>query len=702
MKGVLKLMQAQNSLADLETRVGEYSWPISLPKTRQNCLVFDQKQHVQGLDKFRQTDYPYRMRVGSELFAGTFRLSSIKNGFTGNLLGDGFSWAVALGTKKLTDLRFTEVSYDGSQLEAMQRLDCEHTDIQFPLVAYGNFFSPPITYTNGAGEVEEKPVPASATIDYPLSVDDYYYGVYYRNIIRQIFREIGWHVRGRILDSPEVRQWVMLPAGGTPEKAWPWGALLPAGSSGSSQRLYGYYDEEDKYQTNAVFDEGNDVMYYTPTTSLTKAGGTRAMSTTRAAYTAPVAGWYNFSGALAIGAATQQIHVENTNSTPYRAFFAPVVAALVVFRSGTGYSGADGGLAETGTFYPAQDSVLQSVRLDVPGGWNLRTGTFPMPAAVYLEPGDTVRLCIFARRRFSKIGDGISAYTRKSFSITCSASFACTHFDGPLTLQPALALPPLGQKEVVADFMLRTNTVPVADLERRVVTLMSREEQKLAAGPAVELTALVEPEAVEFAPVLGEVGAVVFSPAQAEDADEKTALITKGTDVVRVNVGSGSAEKAVGSLFAPVVVRPFQVATVGMVPLPVVSDYATLQQPRSEVDVDVSSYVPRVVRYLGPDEAATVPFQLRRVPVGRAVWDGLLRWEGPSGAVQVRYAASMEQARRGHLAKCTACVSPTLYRALQPGKAVYLSGSEYEVSSVSQWDAADEAGATAVELVKVV
>ncbi|TGE08259.1 hypothetical protein [Hymenobacter fodinae] len=707
LKGIIRLMQAQNALADIDTRSGEYSYPLTLPLTRRNCAIFGQKQHAQTLDKFVKTDYSYSLRVGSEHFRGTFRLSNLKNGFGGNLLGEGYSWALALGERKLNELEFPLVEYDGSQLEQILSQGCDETDLQFPLLSFGNFFIPAGTRTNRNGEQEDAPVPAQAVIGYPLSVDDYYPGVYYRNVVRKIFESIGWHVQGSVLESPELREWVLTAAGSGAANAWPWGALLPASAARSTpEHYFSFYGRGPGggYTNNAAaFDEERDVAFFVPQTTLTQPGGTRALSSRKAEYTAPQSGVYDFSAEVRISEAWQAVDRENSTKkpTPYFYKFAPVVAALVAFRGGEGYTGADGGLCSTGAFAPFQDRVLAHVRLDEPNGWSLRTGRFPLNAGgVYLETGDVVRLVFFARRRYSERGDGIDAYKREELHVTATSSFACSRFYGPMLMQPADVLPPITQKDFLKDLLVRTNTVPVADLERRVVTLMSRDEQRLAAGAALDLSPLVDPEAVEHVPTMGAgVGLLTFRPAQTEDP-----LLPAGADVVSVRVGSGAQEKSIGSLLAPVALRSYrlQLAQQQLAPIPTITTADVLKQDCSAVEWDISSLAPRVVRYLGPDPSLQIPFQLRSVPLARADWSGALRWDGDEGAVSRFYAGTLQQALRGHLSKFPAPLSPSLYRQLTPGREVWLHGAQYAAETSSGFDPADEAGQTSIELLRVV
>ena len=280
-KGLVKFTQARASLGDVAARTGEYSFPLTLPPTRGNAHIFGvDKLHPQGLGKFGPyTDYPYELRAGGQCFAGTFRLTSLKNGYTGTLIGEGLSWAVLLGDTKLTDLLFTPVAYDGSQLAAVQALDCDASDIQFPLVAGGNFFAPPQARITASGSTEQVPAPPSAVLSYPLAVDDYAPCVYYPNVLRQIFRSIGWELRGRELDSDFWRAVVVAPAGADVKSAWNWGTLLQARAAGPAPQSYSYLRDSDGNYTNTAsgFDlSQNGEIFYLPVVSPLVASPTRA------------------------------------------------------------------------------------------------------------------------------------------------------------------------------------------------------------------------------------------------------------------------------------------------------------------------------------------------------------------------------------------------------------------------------------------
>lgn len=716
-KGLVRLQNAVAAVGELQTRTGEYSWPITLPPTRRNATVFTAALlHPQALGKFTAS-YRFRLSAGGQVWTGAFRLSSLKAGYTGSLSTDALGWARALGEKTLPELTsLAPVAYDGSQLEAILGLNCDQTDLQFPLLAWGNFFSPPVEVPADDETTEQKPASAAAVIDYPLSVDDYPPSVYLMAVLKAIFAEAGYFLQGPILSDADVRSWCLTAAGSAGD-FWPWGLLLPARSElpAGGERHYSNYGTggAQSFSNSAEFDEGQQVQYFQLHTTRLLSGATRAMSPAGGSYTAPRAGSYGFRWEAVISAISQQVLASSPFTPAYFAGFAPVAVGLVAFRSGEGYEGADGGVCTTGTgqFEPGQQRVLSYARLDVAGGWGLRTGTFSgeLPT-VYLEAGDSVQLLVFCRRLYSVIGDGIVAHRRRTFEFTVSAAtLECTNFEGPLLLEPAKVLPTIKQVDLVKDFLLRTNTVPVANEAARTVTLLSRSEHTASLGPPVDLDSFADPKSLEFLPVLAGFRRVVFRPA--EDSDDVVAGVEK--DVVSIELPSerGESEKTIPSPFAAWGTRfysvlqnpaPGNVYTVSVL-LPCTASQDALDTPRSEANApDVASRTPRLVRYLGPDGLVSVPWlrQGQTLPLARADYGGALAWEGDAGAVATRYREFLAGAVRGHLGKVSAFLTPQRYAALMPGRRVLLLGAEYTIEQLTGFQPDNPTAPTALTLLR--
>jgi hypothetical protein len=710
-KGLVKLMQARAALADVAARVGEYSFPLTLPATRRNQQIFGvDKLHPQGLGKFGPyVDYAYELWVGGQLFAGTFRLTSLKNGYTGTLIGDGLSWALLLGESKLTDLVFPAVDYDGSQLPAILATDCESTDLQFPLVAYGNFFAPPTTRTRADGTTEEVPTSPSATLSYPLAVDDYPPGVYYGNVLRQIFRSIGWELRSRELDSEFWRAVVLTSAGADVNAAWPWGTLLRARQAGSFT-CYSYYEagplEPYANSWGSFWEEQNGEVMFLPLACPLDKSPTRALDAGRAAYTAPRNGVYRFEWAAKLSGGHQSWR-RGLGYQLMEPYFQPVGLGLVVRRGGQDYTDADGGLCTK--FFPGgpglpdyvagQDRVLTPRRLDT-GGEGLAIGTtFTGSVQVYLEAGDTVQLATFARRKLLT-GAGNNILTRSEFVAEFTeVALACVYYEddngvSKTRVQPADFLPPLSCKEVVRDLLARTDSFLVADPAQRVATIYGRRELSQAAGPPLDLSGLCDPRSVEYQPSAGAgVGSYVFTPA----ALSNDPLVPETADIVTARIGPGDTTKTVSSLFAVAGFRTYY-APAGALLLPCLSTADVLKQNCSEVSWDVGAQPPRLLRYLGTDPARTIPFMQGTAPLARSAWDGVLAWDGVAGAVGRYYAGTLRRAGRGHLSRVQVPLSPALYQQLAAGRRVSLHGGEYTVAAVSAWDAADEGALAQIDL----
>jgi hypothetical protein len=707
-KGLVKFSQASAALSDVAARVGEFSFPFTLPPTRRNAQVFGvDKLHPLALNKFGYyTDYAYELRAGGQLFNGTFRLTSLKNGYTGTLLGEGLSWAVLLGDSKLTDLEFAPIDYDGTQLEYILTQDCDATDVQFPLVAFGNFFSPPTTRTLPDGSTEEVPSPPGALLDYPLSVDDYPPGVYYGNVLRQIFRGIGWQLQSRELDSDFWRSVVHTCAGADLENAWPWGRLLRAAATGSGFSQHAYVDYNGDTSDTAVgrlegADAGNlggldmagDIFFLPVPVPVIGSAPTRALDGVSSAYTAPRNGTYAFSWAASVASAQQQLL---TNDAKYvnAAVLACIqrVALAVVVRRGGQFS--DAGLLAGA---PATQDLAGFQYLH--SNYTVNPGNYAGSGSVYLEAGDVAQLCVVARSRLTDTPTGKDAITREMLELNFGVcSLACTGYvddngESKTQLQPAAFLPPLAQRQVVLDFLRRTDSYVVADASRRVATILSRAELSTASGAAIDLSALCDVRSVEYLPALGAgVGSFVFSPA--ENGEESLAV---ASDVVAAVIGAGDGSQSIGSLYAPVAFRTVYSSS-GQRSLPTCSTKDILAQNRSEVQWEVAGEIPRLIRFVGPDASLPVPFMQRFIGLGRAAWDGVLCWDGTAGAVASYYQPAIKTALNGHLARVQLPLSPELYKSLAPGRKVTLNGASYTTEVINNWDATSEDSLTQLDL----
>jgi hypothetical protein len=530
--------------------------------------------------------------------------------------------------------------------------------------------------------------------------------VYYGNVLRQIFRGIGWQLQSRELDSDFWRAVVHTCAGADLDNAWPWGRLLRAAATGSGFSEHAYVDYNGDTSDTAVgrvegADAGNlggldmagDIFFLPVPVPVVGTAPTRALNGVSSAYTAPRNGTYAFSWAASVVSAQQQLL---TNDAKYvnAAVLACIqrVALAVVVRRGGQFS--DAGLLAGA---PATQDLAGYQYLYT--NYTVNPGNYTGSGSVYLEAGDVAQLCVVARSRLTDTPTGTDAITREMLELDFGVcSLACTGYvddngESKTQLQPAAFLPPLGQKDVVRDFLQRTDSFLVADTSRRVATILSRAELSAASGAAIDLSALCDVRSVEYLPALGaSVGSFVFSPA--ENGAESLAV---ASDVVAAVIGAGDGSQSIGSLYASVAFRTVYSFS-GQRSLPTCSTKDILAQNRSEVEWDIASQPPRLLRYTGTDISQPVPFMQRFIGQAGAAWDGVLCWDGATGAVASYYAATIRRALLGHLARVQVPLTPALYQSLGPGRRALLNGASYTVSALQNFDAADEAALCSLDL----
>jgi hypothetical protein len=225
-------------LQNPESRVGDFSLNVKLPKTKNNKKIFEHVQVENKQDKFVKTiDYTCAYYVdGRLIFSGIFRILSVEdNYFEGVLLGDNIAWSKLLSGKTLKDLKnddgitpwsvpFFGWSGSSTQYSAnwyINNIDYNTQDITFPLISYGSFFTSNSTpFTNGIY------LDSIAGDDVPPSVYDL-------KIIKRIFQNIGFNVNSSIFSLSEAQK-VYLPFTASDRYTWNYGQILKAYASGST------------------------------------------------------------------------------------------------------------------------------------------------------------------------------------------------------------------------------------------------------------------------------------------------------------------------------------------------------------------------------------------------------------------------------------------------------------------------------------
>lgn len=223
-------------LQNPESRVGDISLTIKLPKTKNNKIILEHVQVQNKQDKFVKTiDYRAVYYVdGRVTFTGIFRTLAVEdNYFEGVLMGDNVAWAKLISGKTLKDLKNDDLitpwsatfyGWSGSSTPYsanwyINNIDYNTQDITFPLISFGSFFT-----------ASQTPFTNQIFLD-SLAGDDVPPSVYDLKIIKRIFQNIGWNVNSSLFSIPECQK-VIMPFTASDRYTWNYGQIMAASASG--------------------------------------------------------------------------------------------------------------------------------------------------------------------------------------------------------------------------------------------------------------------------------------------------------------------------------------------------------------------------------------------------------------------------------------------------------------------------------------
>ena len=224
-----RLQRFAQSATNFAQKGGDYSSTIVFPITKRNKKVFDVTQHLSGINKFNLTEY-FTGEIsidGTKVFNGVFKLTSISDdGYTGDMFADNINWI-----ELLDDIALNEIGYvdgeptwttpflGGVTMNDINNKTNEETDILAPTLIYNNtLIGDKLDFTNAAltgtynqtGDVEVEPLefpdsfelrPAYFGNRQGLTFEDFPPAVYYSNLLKKIFTNIGWNITGEIFDE---------------------------------------------------------------------------------------------------------------------------------------------------------------------------------------------------------------------------------------------------------------------------------------------------------------------------------------------------------------------------------------------------------------------------------------------------------------------------------------------------------------------
>lgn len=228
-------------LQNPDARISDASLRLKLPKSKKNNIIFGHINVENIVDKFvRLEDFEALYLVnGVIVHNGTFRILSVdEDGYSGVLLTGVASWSKLLTGKTLRDLKnndlltpwsipFTGLDYTGSNTPYslnwyINNNSFINSDVTFPLLSYGTFWSSYIT-NNQINEIHTD----------SLSLENFPPAVYDLKIIKRIFQNIGWTVESSLFSDSEAQK-VFIPYTTSDSYIWNYGLLADQGASGST------------------------------------------------------------------------------------------------------------------------------------------------------------------------------------------------------------------------------------------------------------------------------------------------------------------------------------------------------------------------------------------------------------------------------------------------------------------------------------
>ncbi len=652
----IRLNQAANQTEQLDVRLGERSYAFVLPPTRTNHRLFKQAAEQLQLPKFKRTaEIAARLLCDGvdTLPAGAFcRLQSASKlgGYKVNLFVPGWALGETLGARKLADLTSLpdRAYYDYDDLQDLINGTTATEVLCAPLVSYGNFFSDdPVGPISGT----LPPVWAMTTA---LVLDDYLLSVYASRVLTAIFKEAGYRIEGEPLANEDWQN-AAIPYTRPEPFPWPW----------------------------ASFSNGG--LLLTPSSQTYIADPCELLSSPQTAYDNPTGatGPISFDGNFVLG----QMVAQAPGDYRIYGYINTSLSGGLLYEGGLWLEvrAADGAAVVT--------EVLPRFSFPLGSASTAFDATVVVPGR-----GSTIRLISGPFGAFGGVDLGWS-----------ELSMQISFFDGITTIKPATLLPDMTQKDFVKAFLTLTNSAFVVDDARKVVRFSYRDRVTPAdAEGAIDLADYVNPDAFEYSPP-ATYAQVAF--AYAEDSADAVAITPERigggqgagwADTTVSLAGAGRADtRTVTVPFAATATRRYsRIDTVDQRTLPTIADLEHLNQPRLEVDWSFD-YAPRLLRLRGVTDSSDDGIDLSRRSTFRIAYQTATSYPTWAEIVAERYQGTLEQLDRGELAKGPIRLTPSLYRALTPGRLVRLNGVLYSVNQLDGYQPGGTTPAT-IELLRYV
>jgi len=240
----------QNS-ANFAQKGGDFSTTLTFPLTKTNKRAFGITYHTSGINKFNRTAH-FIAEIyidGVRVFVGIFKVTKISSkGYEGEFRSQKISWIELMDNKTLNKLGYVDnqatwtTPFDGGDtINTANELPNSQTDVLFPTIVYnnspvtdylgftdveifgsydggGNQITPPLDFPN-----DFKLINAYFSDREGLTFEDFPPAVYYSNLLRKCFEEVGWVINGEIFNQEWFNK-LYMPYVGSGYK-WNWANL---------------------------------------------------------------------------------------------------------------------------------------------------------------------------------------------------------------------------------------------------------------------------------------------------------------------------------------------------------------------------------------------------------------------------------------------------------------------------------------------
>ena len=219
----------------LSSSGGDFSTSFTLPKSKNNVKALKVTDEISSINKFnRLKAYDAILYInGQQVFRGVALLKRItKRGYEVEMKGENVEWIQLLDNIRLNRLGYIQdpnnpsatiptwlVPFNGGEtINQLNDLNNQQTDIFFPTIVYNN--TPKTDYFDFGSQdifgIYDGTKQTSPAKDFPnilncqtgyfgprqgLTFEDFPPAIYYSNLIKKCFAEIGWNVTGEIFNT---------------------------------------------------------------------------------------------------------------------------------------------------------------------------------------------------------------------------------------------------------------------------------------------------------------------------------------------------------------------------------------------------------------------------------------------------------------------------------------------------------------------